>query len=71
MTDSTDRVTINDLAALRYCNKGGRQFFELHGLDWNEFRKNGFPLGVLSATGDAMAMAVEEHARNRIAGERK
>lgn len=46
-----------------YCNKGARPFFERHGLDWNEFRKNGLDEQVFLDTGDAMALRLVEHAR--------
>ena len=46
------------LRDLGYCNRGSRQFFERHRLDWADFLKNGIDAGVLMATGDAMAARV-------------
>ena len=48
---------------MRYCNKGARDFFTRHNLDWSEFVRNGLPEEVILATGDAMAIAVVEFAR--------
>jgi hypothetical protein len=51
------------MRALKYCNKSARPWFEQHGLDWNEFVKNGIPEEQLIATGDALALRVVERAR--------
>jgi len=48
---------------MRYCNRGTRDFFSRHNLDWSEFVRNGLPEEVILATGDAMAIAVVEFAR--------
>lgn len=58
-------VTHRDLRALKYCNKGARQFFERHGLDWSKFVKEGLDETVFLKTGDAMAIALVEFARER------
>jgi hypothetical protein len=63
-------VTHQDIAKLRYCNRGARRFFEQHGLDWSLFRTEGLSSTVLAATGDEMALAAIRQARIRIAGER-
>lgn len=51
------------LRELKYCNKGARDFFVRHNLDWSEFMKNGLPEEVFLATGDEMAIALVKHAR--------
>jgi len=48
-----------------YCNKTSRPTFKRYGLDWNEFRKNGLPEEDFLATGNAMAIALVEHARGQ------
>lgn len=48
-----------------YCNKGARQFFERHNMDWNHFRKHGLDEQVFLNTHDAMAIDLVEHARGR------
>jgi len=49
-----------------YCNRGTREFFKRHGLDWSSFRKNGLPEDVFMATGDAMAIRLVQHARGEL-----
>ena len=51
------------LRALKYCNKGSRQFFARHGLDWHDFLKNGIDPAKFYATGDAMAIKAAELAK--------
>jgi hypothetical protein len=51
-------------AGLDYCNPGARRWFAHHKLDWSDFIVNGISEEVLLATGDAMALAVVEEARN-------
>ncbi|WP_235823536.1 hypothetical protein [Azohydromonas sediminis] len=60
-------VTHADMRALEYCNRGARQWFARHGLDWAAFITAGLPAAQLLATGDAMAHAVVEVARRRAA----
>jgi len=62
-------VTHADMRALAYCNRGARQWFCRHGLDWSSFLARGLPADVLLATGDAMAREVVEAARRRLAAE--
>lgn len=58
-------VTMRDVRAARMCSSGARKFFIRHGLDWQDFLKNGIESGALVATGDAMALKVVEVARER------
>lgn len=69
MSDVT--VTHADMRALDYCNRGARQWFARHGLDWATFISAGLPAAQLLATGDAMAQAVVDVARRRAARQEK
>ena len=51
-------VTHNHMKAFRYCNRGGRTFFERHDLDWSAFVSNGIDAEALLRTGDEMAIAL-------------
>lgn len=55
-------VTHADMRAVGYCNRGGRDFFASHGLDWADFVRNGIDSDVLRALNDAMADKVIEQA---------
>lgn len=46
-----------------FCAEGGRQWFARYGLDWSDFVKNGIAAERLLATGDALAAALVEHAK--------
>ncbi len=59
-------VTHADMRALGYCNRGARQWFARHGLDWSRFIAEGLPAKDVLATGDAMAQAVVEAAQRRM-----
>lgn len=48
---------------LGYCNRGARDFFARHGLDWRAFLASGIDADRLTATGDAMALKVVERAK--------
>ena len=45
---------------VRYCAKGARYWFELHGLDWRDFIRNGIESEKLLATGDFLAKQIVE-----------
>ncbi len=49
-------VTLSDMRALKYCNRGARLWCARYGLDWDHFRKHGLPASVIEATGNAMAI---------------
>ncbi|MCP8465183.1 hypothetical protein NK553_14620 [Pseudomonas sp. ZM23] len=64
------RVTVTHLhsvptwtARQGYCHRATRAFFERHNLDWLEFVRNGIDEEALTATGDALALRLVEHAR--------
>jgi hypothetical protein len=54
-----------DLAAIKFCNRGARQFFERHGLDWSDFIKNGLDASRVEHIDDAMLRQVVAAARQR------
>ena len=64
MTNSDVKVTMRHIREARMCSKGTRAFLETHGLDWNEFLKEGIDAAKLEATGDAMAIKVVKVAQN-------
>ena len=49
----------------------GRVWFRRHGLDWEDFKKNGMDSSVARATGDSLSMIerLEQTALRRIAAE--
>ena len=53
-------ITMVDIRRNKMCRKGTKDFFERHGLDWDEFRINGIESDKLAATGDAMALKLIE-----------
>jgi hypothetical protein len=56
--------TIRGFSSRRgFCRGKSRLFFQRHGLDWRDFVANGIPAEQLLATGDALALALVEHAR--------
>lgn len=59
-----------DMRALGYCNRGARQWFARHQLNWSDFLNRGIGADRLLATGDAMAEEVVAVAKQRLfAGE--
>lgn len=62
-------VTHGDMRRLGYCNRGAREWFARHQLDWGLFIDQGLPAPMLLATGDSMAEDVVAAARERIAVE--
>lgn len=63
------KVYLEDIRGNRlwYC-KDLVKFFERHGLSYRDFRDNGVSFEALQATGDAMALAAIESAKQREAG---
>jgi len=49
-------ITHQDMRLMKYCNKGAREFFSRHGLDWALFMAEGLPEETILATGDDMAI---------------
>ena len=46
-----------------FCAKGARAFFIRYDLDWQQFRHEGLPADNLLQTGDALAVALVEWAK--------
>lgn len=46
-----------------YCHSQSRAFFARHNLDWQGFLARGIEADLLLATGDALAVALVEHAQ--------
>lgn len=63
MTDPVIRIA--DIRAAGFCVKGARNWFELHGLDFKAFLRDGMPASTLIEKGDGLAKKVVEHRRNR------
>lgn len=62
----TQTIVHADLAALRYCNRGSRQFFERHGLNWSSFLQDGVAIETVERIDDEMARAVVRQAKRRL-----
>lgn len=58
-------IRMHDLRSAKMCSRGARTFFELNGLDWQDFLKNGIPAEKLVATGDHMALRLVELTRGQ------
>ena len=56
-------ITMRHIRKAKMCSRGTRSFFERHGLDWDDFLKNGIDSEKLRLTGDSMALQVVEVAR--------
>ena len=55
------RVTIRHLRELKFCSRGSRAWFELHGLDWSKFLREGIAVSELEKIDDDHArMAIEQ-----------
>lgn len=54
---------------LGYCNRGTREFFARHGMDWPTFLREGLPASAFEATGDAMALKLVKHAEEDSRGQ--
>ena len=53
---------------MKYCMKGVRMFYSLHGLDYNEMLKNGTPYEDLLNTQDVLAKRLVEDCISRSVG---
>lgn len=68
-------ITLQHLAGVRgfnvrpgFCRRGARAWFARHGLNWSRFRHQGLHESQFLAVGDALALALVNHAREQ-AGE--
>lgn len=57
------RVYVRHIRRACMCSKGARAFFLRRGWDWSLFLREGLPVEVFEATGDAMCLRVAEVAR--------
>jgi hypothetical protein len=62
---STLRVIHADIAAIKFCNRGARMFFDRHGLDWGLFMREGIDADVLAKLGDEMGLKAIQQAKRR------
>lgn len=57
-------IKVYHLRQAKMCNKGARDFFKRHGMDWKKFAREGLDESEFLATGDAMAARLVEVAHN-------
>lgn len=50
-------ITITDLRRSGHCARGIKNWFEVQGLDFKDFLKNGIPAETLYNTGDGQVLA--------------
>lgn len=55
---------MSDVRKAKMCASGTRDFFKTHGLDFQDFLKNGIDAAILESLNDAMALQVIEAAKN-------
>jgi hypothetical protein len=56
------------LRAANICNKGAKNWWKHHGLNWSDFVSNGIAVETLESTGDKMALDVAKIARDEASG---
>jgi hypothetical protein len=61
------RVKLEDARAVKYCAAGMRVWGARHGLDFAAFAREGIPVEIFEAIGDAMGLAAAAAARARAA----
>lgn len=54
------KIYMSDIRNAKMCARGTRAFFMLHGLDFQDFLKNGIDVEIILSTQDAMAIQVVE-----------
>lgn len=54
------KIYMSDIRNAKMCARGTRAFFILHGLDFQDFLKNGIDVEKILNTKDAMAIQVVE-----------
>lgn len=59
-------VTYQDAKEMAYCNKGLRDFFTRHNLDYQDFRENGIDAEKFLQTGDMMAIDLVNYAMSKV-----
>ncbi|KVW96173.1 hypothetical protein [Thiobacillus denitrificans] len=58
-------ITRSHMDELGYCARGARRWFARMGLDWAVFVRDGIDADVLLATGDAMALRLIDHIKDK------
>jgi hypothetical protein len=58
-------ITRSHMDELGYCSRGARRWFARMGLDWGDFVRDGIDAEVLRATGDAMALRLIDHIKDK------
>lgn len=58
-------IKVSDIRQCRMCMSGARAFYKRHNLCWQTLLREGTPIELIEATGDAMAHQVVEVARGR------
>lgn len=58
-------VTHADIRSIRYCNRGSREWFARHNLDWKTFVSQGLPVEAFGDIDDPMLKRAIEQARRR------
>jgi hypothetical protein len=58
-------VTVTDLRRAGHCARGIKNWFEVQGLDFKDFLKNGIPAEKLYATGDGQVLAALKQIEKR------
>lgn len=66
---SAGKIILRDCTANGNCAKGVRLWFRGHGLDYQDFVKNGIDIEPIEALNDHFGNAVAKRARERIARE--
>lgn len=59
------KVLLEDAINLQYCRRGCREFAQVHGLDWETFRREGLDASVFEGIDDEMCRAFLAEARRR------
>lgn len=59
-------IRMEHVRAVGFCNRGAREFFKRHGLNWQEFIDHGIPEEKLIEIGDHHGLRVVEVARRDV-----
>lgn len=63
MSDEKIMVRIEHVRECNLCVRGARQWFKSHGLDFQVFLNQGYPVEVIEGTRDALGLKVASIAR--------
>lgn len=68
---TTDHIRLSMSSSNKFCVHGMRQWFNLHGLDFGKFVREGYPISVADAIDDKFAqdlaaIARAEHAKGSV-----